>query len=204
MFKEKLFKKLYENLEGLQLQNPTPLQLQSFSSIQSGANVIIHAPEKSGKSTLLSISAIQNLKRPMDEAPKVLIIVGTAEKGKNLVNLLEQLATDTGLRVNSAFEGGDLDEDAADIYEGTDIVVGTAKQVLDIYFSRSLNLNKIKLFILDDPEWIIKNAWQGHIDRLALSLPKCQRLVFTTELNDKIEKLISKFMVAPKRINLFN
>jgi ATP-dependent RNA helicase RhlE len=49
---------------------------------------------------------------------------------------------------------------------------------------------------------MIKNRWQGQIDRLALSLPKCQHLVFTNELNEKIEKLISKFIINPQIIEV--
>ena len=60
-----------------------------------------------------------------------------------------------------------------------------------------INLNKIKLFVIDDAEMVIKHGLQGQIDRLALSLPKCQHLVFTNDLTPKIEKLIEKFIVAP-------
>jgi hypothetical protein len=51
--------------------------------------------------------------------------------------------------------------------------------------------------VIDDAEMIIKNALHGQIDRLALSLPKCQHLVFTNDLTPKIEKLIEKFIIAP-------
>jgi ATP-dependent RNA helicase RhlE len=53
------------------------------------------------------------------------------------------------------------------------------------------------LFVIDDAEMIIKNSLQGQIDRLALSLPKCQHLVFTNDFTPKIEKLIEKFIIAP-------
>ena len=73
---------------------------------------------------------------------------------------------------------------------------------MELYFIRNLNLNKIKIFAIDDAEMMIKIAAQGHIDRLALSLPKCQHLVFTDGLNEKIEKLIHKFIVAPQIIEV--
>ena len=68
---------------------------------------------------------------------------------------------------------------------------------MEIYFRKNFNLNKIKLFVIDDAEMVIKHGLQGQIDRLALSLPKCQHLVFTNDLTPKIEKLIEKFIVAP-------
>jgi ATP-dependent RNA helicase RhlE len=202
MFKEKLHKKLYAALEEHKFETPTPLQAQSLSKINSGADVIVVSPEASGKSTLITIASVQKLQRAIEDAPKVLILVGNSEKGTAMQEQFNLFAKHTDLRIRSAFEDGDLDEQSIEIYEGTDILIGTAKRILDLYFSRSLNLNKIKLFVIDDAELMIKNSWQGQIDRLALSLPKCQHLVFAHEMTDKIEKLIHKFIVSPHVIEL--
>lgn len=202
MFKEKLFKKLVQALEEYKFNEPTPFQAKALSTINSGGDVIGIAPEGSGKSTLITIAAIQKLQRPIEDAPKVLIIVGSKEKGLVMEEQFDLFGRETGLRVNTAYEEGNIDEQSIDIYDGTDILIGTAKRVLDIYFTRSLNIKMIKLFVIDDPEMIIKNSWQGQIDRLALSLPKCQHLIFTSEMTEKIEKLISKFIIAPKVIEL--
>ena len=107
------------------------------------------------------------------------------------------LAKNTDLRSVCVFEEGKINEQSGEIYFGTDLVIGTAQRILEIYFERNLNLNKIKLFVIDDAQMMIKNSWQGQVDRLALSLPKCQHLVFSNELNSKIEKLISKFILNP-------
>jgi ATP-dependent RNA helicase RhlE len=202
MFKEKLFKKLSAALEEFKFIEPTPFQRMALSTVNSGVDVIGIAPDGAGKSTLIAIAAIQKLQRPIEDAPKVMIIVGNKEKGQAMEEQFNLFGKDTGLRVNTAYEDGNIDEQSIDIYDGTDILIGTAKRVLDIYFSRSLNIKMIKLFVIDDPEMIIKNSWQGQIDRLALSLPKCQHLIFTNEMTEKSEKLISKFIVAPKVIEI--
>ena len=197
MFKEKLHKKLASALEEFKLETPTPLQLQCLPKINAGSDVIGIGSNGAGKSTLIVISAIQKLQRAIEDMPKVLILVGSKEDGLEMTELFKNLSEHTDLRINSAFEDGDIDKQSLQIYEGTDILIGTAKRILDLYFKRSLNLNMIKLFVIDDAELMIKNSWQGQVDRLALSLPKCQHLVFTNEMTDKIEKLISKFIIAP-------
>jgi len=197
MFKEKLNKKFYSTLVENKLETPTPLQAQGLSKINSGGDVIFVAPEGSGKSTLASIAAIHKLQRAGDDVPKVLVLTGSTDTGKLLLAQLKSLTFGTDLRVNAAFEDGKIDAQNAEIYEGTDILIGTPKRLLDLYFASSINLNKLKLFIMDDPELMMKNSWQGQVDRLTSSLPKCQHLIFTTELNEKVEKLIHKFIVAP-------
>lgn len=202
MFKEKLHKKLAAALTEHHFETPTPLQAQCLSKINSGTDLIAIAPHGSGKSTLIAISAVQKLQRAIEDAPKVLILVGNKEKGMAMEEQLRLFAKETDLRISSAYEDGDLDDQIVKIYDGTDILIGTARQIVDLYFHRSLNLNKIKQFVIDDAELMIKNSWHGQIDRLALSLPKCQHLVFTTELNEKVEKLIHKFIVAPNLVEL--
>ncbi|PBQ34302.1 DEAD/DEAH box helicase [Sphingobacteriaceae bacterium] len=202
MFKEKLNKRFYTTLVENKLETPTPLQEQGLPKINSGGDVIFVAPEGSGKSTLVSIASIHKLQRAIDDVPKVLILAGSNETGKTLLEQLKSFTRGTDLRVNAAFEDGKIDAQNAEIYEGTDILIGTPKRLLDLYFASSINLNKLKLFVMDDPELMIKHSWQGQVDRLTSSLPKCQHLVFTTELNEKVEKLIHKFMVAPYLIEI--
>jgi len=202
MFKEKLNKKLYAELVENKLETPTPLQAQSLSKINSGIDIIFVAPPDSGKSTLVTIAAIQKLQHAIDDVPKILILVGSSETGKALLEQFNLLSRNTDLRIHGAFEDGKIDDQNRQIYEGTDILIGTPKRLLDLYFASSINLNKIKFFIIDDPELMIKNSWQGQVDRLTSSLPKCQHLVFTADLDEKVEKLIHKFIVAPQIIEV--
>lgn len=203
MFKEKIKNKnLMAALVAKGLDTATPLQAQCLSKINSGADLIAIAPEGSGKSTLVTISAVLKLQQAFEDAPRALVLVESMEKALAMKEQFLQLAKETDLRVQCAFEEGKIDEQNEAIYRGTDLVIGTGKRVLEIYFNKNLNLNKIKLFVIDDASMMIKRAWQGQIDRLGLSLPKCQHLIFTEQYDEKVEKLIHKFIVAPQMVDL--
>ena len=202
MFKEKLNKKLVAALQKKGLDTPTTLQAKSLSKINSGADLIVVAPENSGKSTLITLTLIQKLQHAFEDAPRALVLVESMEKALAMKELFLELAKETDLRAECAYEEGKIDEQNEAIYSGTDLVIGTAKRVLEIYFNKNLNLNKIKWFVIDDASRMIKKSWQGQIDRLGLSLPKCQHLIFTEMYDDKVEKLIHKFIVAPNVIEL--
>ena len=197
MFKEKLNKKLASALLENGFEEPKEMQLKCIPKINGGSDVIGTGPKGCGKSSTIIIGAIQKLGRAFEDAPRALIIVSDEVKALEMKEQFKLFAQGTDLRVELAFEGGKIDAQTEAIYFGTDIVIGTAKRVLEIYFRKNFNLNKIKLFVIDDAEMIIKNSLQGQIDRLALSLPKCQHLVFANELSPKIEKLIEKFIIAP-------
>lgn len=197
MFKEKLNKKLAALLSEHGFEEPRPMQLKCIPKINGGSDVIGIGPDGCGKSSTIIISAIQKLKTAFEDAPRALIIVADEAKALAMLEQFKLLSYNTDLRAEAVFEGGKIDKQTEAIYFGTDIVIGTPKRVMEIYFKKNFNLNKIKLFAIDDAEMAIKNAAHGQIDRMALSLPKCQHLVFANELNEKVEKLIEKFIVAP-------
>jgi ATP-dependent RNA helicase RhlE len=204
MFKEKLNKNLALALQECGIEEPTELQAKLISKINSGTDVIAVAPENSGKSMLILMSTINKLKNAFEDAPRALVLLENKDKTIAMKKQFELLANNTDLRAECAFDEGKINEQNEAIYSGTDIVFGTPKRVLEIYFNKNLNLNKIKLFVIDDAEMMIKNSWQGQIDRLGLSLPKCQHLIFTTQLDEKIMKLIHKFIVAPQIVEVKN
>jgi ATP-dependent RNA helicase RhlE len=197
MFKEKLNKKLATALEQNGISTANELQLKSLAKINAGFDVIGVGPDGIGKTTLITIATIQKLQEAFEDPPRALILVANKEKALALHEQFNLYIAETDLRIISVFEEGKIDAQTVEIYRGCDIVIGTAKRIMEIYFKRTLNINKIKLFVIDDAESIIANAWHGQVDRLGESLPKCQHLVFTKQYTAKIEKLIHKFIVAP-------
>ncbi len=202
MFKEKLNKKLASALALNGIETPKDLQLKCIAKINGGFDVIGIGPLNSGKTTTIVISAIQKLPYAIETAPRVLIVVSDKEKATSMKEQFELLTKETDLRTVCVFEEGKIEKQAEEVQKGTDILIGTPKRLMEHYFLWNLNLNKIKLFAIDDAETMPKISAQGHIDRLALSLPKCQHLVFTNDLNEKVEKLIKKFIIAPQVIEV--
>lgn len=204
MLNIKLNKKLATALSENSFEEPKLMQLKCIPKINGGSDLIGIGPKGCGKSSTIIITAIQKLGSAFEDAPRALIIVADEVQALEMKEQFKLFSNNTNLRAEVAFEGGKIDAQTEAIYFGTDIVIGTAKRVLEIYFRKNFNLNKIKLFVIDDAEMVIKNGLQGQIDRLALSLPKCQHLVFTNELNAKIERLIEKFIVAPIVVEVEN
>lgn len=203
IFKEKLYKGLANTLHEIGFEEPKPIQQKTIARINGGADVIAIGPDGAGKSTTIVISVIQKLREAFEDAPRALILVGDKDKAEALKEQFAIVAQHTNLRVRVAHEGGKidmkagLDKQGEEIYGGCDVVIGTPKRSFDLYLKQHLNLNKLKFFILDDPELMVKYAYQGQIDRMIHSLPKCQRLVFTNDFNEKVDKLVSRFLINP-------
>ena len=86
--------------------------------------------------------------------------------------------------------------------DGADIVVATPDRARSIYLKLGLNLNKVELLIIDDADLIVKQGLQLQVAELANSITKCQHLVFTEVIHDKLNKMIDPFMVNPAIIEV--
>lgn len=200
VFKEKLNKFFYKHLAEIGFTEPKPVQQKALARINGGTDTIVIAPAGSGKSTTLALSVINRLREAFEDAPRALILLPDPDKVMLQYELYQKLCKYTDLRVRVAHDAGKIDKQGEDIYYGADIVLGTPKRVFELYLKQNLNLNKLKVFAMDEPEFLTKGDVLGQIDRLLHSLPKCQHVALTADYNEKVDKLLSKFMIAPAEI----
>ena len=65
------------------------LQQETFSSIKSGHDCVIQAPENFGKTTTLLINVIQKLEKAVGESTRALILTENKEKVLEMVALFK-------------------------------------------------------------------------------------------------------------------
>jgi superfamily II DNA/RNA helicase len=190
---EQLQKGLIEN----DLTQANDLQLETFSTIKSGADCIIISPEKSGKTTTIVLNVIQQLAGKSEESPRALIIVEDKEKVLAMEELFEKYGKYTGLEVYGVHDKGDMDYDKNYISTGIDVLIGTPNKLSDMFTTAGYNVNRLKMFILDDADPILKLRHETKIMRISNSIAKTQRLVFAETLTERIEILADKMLLEP-------
>ena len=85
---------------------------------------------------------------------------------------------------------------------GSDVVIGTAKRLNQVYTLYALNLGVVKIFAIDNAELVIRSINYTQIDRLSESMPKAQRVVFATHTNEWIERFANAFMNVQEVIEI--
>lgn len=191
--KEKLQDALIEN--GLTEANA--LQLETFSTIKSGADCIILSPAGSGKSTTIVLNVIQQLEGQVEESPRALIIVEDKTKVLEMVELFAKYGKYTNLEVYGVHDKGDMDYDKNYISTGIDVLIGTPNKLNDMFTTAGYNVNRLKMFILDDADPILKLRHETKIMRISNSIAKVQRIIFAEQLTERIEILADKFLLEP-------
>jgi ATP-dependent RNA helicase RhlE len=194
MINEKLDKQLLESLKENGFTESTEVEQICIPRIKSGRDLLCIAGKGSGKSTTLIVSVLQRLKTELEDNPRAVIVVADKERALEMKNEFSRLGEYTDLRVHTACEDEKIDFQKDKIYMGTDVVIGTAKRLNQIYTLYALNLGVVKIFAIDDAELVIKNLNYLQLDRLARSLPKSQKVVFAHSLTEWVERFGNEFM----------
>ena len=77
------------------------------------------------------------------------------------------------------------------------ILIGTPNKLSDMFTTAGFNINRLKMFIIDDADAILKLRHETKIMRISNSIAKTQRLIFSEHLSERIEILADKMMVEP-------
>lgn len=194
---KKINQVLQEALIDCGLTEANAMQKETFSTIKSGADAIIISPESSGKSTTIVINVIQQLVCEGEESPRALIIVENKTKVLEMEELFEKFGKFTNLRVYGVHDKGDMEYDKNYISAGIDVLIGTPNKLSDMFSTAGYNVNRLRMFILDDADPILKLRHETKIMRISNSIAKTQRIIFTDQLTERIEILAEKMLLEP-------
>ncbi len=199
----KLNKQLLTAMMEEGLEEPTEIQRKCMARILAGQDVITIAPTDSGKSTLIALSTIMQLKYAFEDVPRALILVPSTEAAEALVAEFNRFTTYTDLRVKAVHTNANINTQKEDLYLGVDVVVGTPDRVYALTLRYGLNLNRLKLFVLDDAELLVKQGFQVPIREMIEGLHRCQFIISTTVYHNRLEHLIAKYLNYPSITEVF-
>lgn len=194
-------KKINEALQNALIESglteANALQQATFSTIKSGADCLIVAPKGSGKTTTIVLNVIQQLAGKQEESPRALIIVEDKAKVLEMEALFEEYGKYEPLEVYGVHDKGDMDYDKNYISTGIDVLIGTPNKLNDMFSTAGYNVNRLKLFILDDADPILKLRHDTKIMRISNSIAKIQRLIFTEHYTERVATLVDNILVEP-------
>jgi superfamily II DNA/RNA helicase len=177
-------------------ENQTEFQQKSIVKFKEGGDFIGVGPKGCGKTTAIVSGVLQRLEKATeDDAPRAVIIVLNKEKTLEIEAEFLRLSRRMDLRIVIAHDKGHKVQQRIALYVGSDIVIGTAKRLYEMYIHNGLNLAKVKMFIIDDAEAVLKAGFQTPILRLAESIQKSQCALINDAYTDRMRKMADLLMV---------
>ncbi|WP_299222540.1 DEAD/DEAH box helicase [uncultured Aquimarina sp.] len=188
-------------LAHLEITTPTSFQSKSIPVIKSGANVFCAASKDSGKTTTLILTTLQKLKcEAVGNAPRAIVLVENTERALELYDAFLAYTKHNSLRVYVGHEKLHIDLQKSEIFEGVDILISTPKSMNKLLLSNGVSTSQLKIFSVDDAEFLVQNSAYTSILSITRGIKKCQYILYSEKIPPKLKRFESSFMEYAKTI----
>ncbi len=201
------FKKLHpyiqEKLADLEIKTPTPFQTRSIPVIKSGINTFCTALKDSGKTTTLILTTLHKLKcEAVENAPRAIVLVENKERALELYDAFLIFTRHSSLRVYVSYEQLHIDLQKSEIFEGVDILISTPKTMNRLLLLNGVNTSQLKIFSIDDAEFLAQKSLYNALMSITQSINKCQFVLYSEKMHPILKRFESNFMEYSKKVTI--
>ena len=199
---KKLHSEIQEKLEDLEITGPTSFQSKSIPVIKGGANVFCMASEGSGKTTTLILTTLQKLKcEAIGNTPRAIVLVENKEKALAMYDAFLRFTRYKSLRVYAGYEQLHIDVQKSEIFEGVDILISTPKSLKKLFLVNGINTSQLKIFSVDDAEFLAQKSAYTDVMSITQSIKKCQYVLYLEKMHPMLKRFESYFMEYAKIVS---
>jgi len=187
-------------LAALGFEHPTPVQVEVIPRALAGQDLIGLAQTGSGKTAAFSLPMLERLGR--GRGVRGLVVCPTREIALQNQGFLDALSEERltsvciigGVRMNPQISG---------LRRDPDVVVATPGRLLDHMRRRHVGLGEVETLVLDEADHMFDLGFLPQLTRILEAVPrKRQTMMFSATMPAPIERLASRFMREPVRVDL--
>lgn len=176
-------------------ETPSPIQALAIPRLLNGdANVIARARTGTGKTAAFGLPIVQELRESRD-ITQALVLEPTRELAMQTCTELQSFTEGGYPRTCVLYGGGSYNTQIRELKRGSEIVVGTPGRVQDHLERGTLDISKIKYFILDEGDEMLDMGFIDDIECIfEQANPDARILLFSATMPAPILKIAAKFM----------
>jgi ATP-dependent RNA helicase RhlE len=198
---------LLRALDGTGYATPTPIQAQAIPLVLEGRDLLGIAQTGTGKTAAFSLPMLHRLAatpgRPPRGGCRALVLSPTRELASQIADSVKAYGKHLGLSVATIFGGVPHRPQARALERGVDVVVGTPGRLLDHLNGRTLQLDAVRVFVLDEADRMLDQGFLPDLRRVVPALPKDrQTLFFSATMPREIERLAADLLRDPARVEV--
>jgi superfamily II DNA/RNA helicase len=123
--------------------------------------------------------------QPEEGSPRAIILCKDDQQARAIHAQFIPLAKPLDLTVDLIVEKGNKLQQRNDLFDGTEIIVGTTRRMAELYFQNGFNIKKLKLFVILELDLHMRQGHKGYIVRMTESLPKCKVIFFSANADEE-------------------
>lgn len=185
---EELDNRLEKVLTELGQEGYTERQQKLIKLSKQGKNQLIFTPFDQEIIDGLHFISFMRAPEMLEGSPRVIWITPNWESAREKVKSFHRIMKRTDVTIEIADDKGKIIEQRNAIFEGAEIIIGNPKRLLELYNQNGIHVNQLSLIIIDQAETLCTNPITlQSIRRIAESLPKCQKIIFTEGTHSRLD-----------------
>jgi superfamily II DNA/RNA helicase len=170
-------------------------------SMSARRDTIVQAQSGTGKTGTFSIAALQIVNSSV-RSPQVLLMSPTRELAQQTFLVLTSIGLYLPSIRSHLFIGGkQTSDDLKALREGVHIAIGTPGRVVALIDRRQMNVEAMKLVVLDEADELLKQGFQDSMRFIFRTIPSTTQLCLcSATIPQEIIDLSSKFLRDPVQI----
>ena len=197
---------LLRGLQACGFTRPTEIQSRAIPVALQGRDVAASAQTGTGKTAAFVLPALHRLLTPAQakgRGPRVLVLTPTRELAGQVEQVIQQLGRFTRLRSGTIVGGVSFGPQERLLRNSLDLLVATPGRLIDHMQSGLVDFSRLELFILDEADRMLDMGFIKPVTRIAAELPpERQTMLFSATLEGDVQKIASRLLRDPVRIQL--
>ena len=194
---------LLQAISRLGFEKAAPIQAEAIPLIMAGNDVVGQSQTGSGKTAAFAIPAVEVVE-PKNHVVQVLILCPTRELAVQVAEEVYKLAAfKRGIHPLPIYGGQSYDRQIKALKQGAQIVIGTPGRILDHLERGTLNLQSVRMTVLDEADEMLDMGFRDDIEKiLRATSEERQFICFSATMSKPILELIRTYAADAKSVRI--
>lgn len=190
-------------LNSMGFESPTPIQAASIPFLLEGKDALGKAQTGTGKTAAFSLPVLNKIDLNQHK-PQAIVMAPTRELAIQVAAEIKVLGQNIkGLKVIEIYGGASIVDQMRALKNGSHIVVGTPGRVKDLINRRTLHLDEVKTFVLDEADEMLKMGFVDDVTWIMEQAPEsAQRVLFSATMPPMVKTIVDRFLRNPARVDV--
>lgn len=191
-----------EHLENLGFIQPTQIQQQAIPSLLEGRDVVGQSQTGTGKTAAFALPMLESIDK-QNKAVQALILTPTRELAQQVAQAIQDLTDSRRIYVLTVCGGQSIERQIRSLQKGVHIVVGTPGRVIDLLERKDLQLDRLRLAVLDEADEMLSMGFIDDVKKILQQAPQPrQTACFSATMPPEIKELIQQFLHRPVTVTV--
>jgi ATP-dependent RNA helicase DeaD len=190
-------------LDDVGYETPSPIQAQVIPHMLQGKDVLGQAQTGTGKTAAFALPILSRIDLRQKD-PQVLVLAPTRELAIQVAEAFQRYAAHLkGFHVLPIYGGQDYSSQLRQLKRGAHVVVGTPGRVMDHMRKGTLNLDGLKVLVLDEADEMLRMGFIDDVEWVLEQTPDdIQIALFSATMPSAIRKIAQEYLHEPEQITI--